>query len=80
MKLVTFTHGGKTRIGAVMAEDVVDVSGQGRNVPSEMVAFLEQVGQRFGVPRTRSNSIMRVNWAWSSASAAGGCPRTKPPR
>jgi 2-keto-4-pentenoate hydratase/2-oxohepta-3-ene-1,7-dioic acid hydratase in catechol pathway len=42
MKLVTFTHGGKTRIGAVMAENVVDVSGQGRNVPSDMLAFLEQ--------------------------------------
>src|SRR2546422_2158932 len=42
MKLVTFTHGGKTRIGAVIAEDVVDVSGQGRNVPSDMLAFLEQ--------------------------------------
>ena len=42
MKLVTFTHGGKTRIGAVVAEDVVDVSGQGRNVPSDMLAFLEQ--------------------------------------
>jgi hypothetical protein len=26
MKLVTFTHGGKTRIGAVLAEEVVDVS------------------------------------------------------
>jgi 2-keto-4-pentenoate hydratase/2-oxohepta-3-ene-1,7-dioic acid hydratase in catechol pathway len=42
MKLVTFTYGGKTRIGAVMAEEVVDVSGQGHNVPSAMVAFLEQ--------------------------------------
>jgi len=42
MKLVTFTHGGKTRIGAVMAEEIVDVSGQGRNVPSDMLAFLEQ--------------------------------------
>ena len=42
MKLVTFTHGGKTRIGAVVADDVVDVSGQGRNVPSDMLAFLEQ--------------------------------------
>ena len=42
MQLVTFTHGGKTRIGAVVAEDVVDVSGQGRNVPSDMLAFLEQ--------------------------------------
>ena len=42
MKLVTFTHGGKTRIGAVVAEDVVDVSGQGHNGPSDMLAFLAQ--------------------------------------
>jgi 2-keto-4-pentenoate hydratase/2-oxohepta-3-ene-1,7-dioic acid hydratase in catechol pathway len=42
MKLVTFTHGGKTRIGAVVAEDVADVSGQGRDVPSDMLAFLAQ--------------------------------------
>ena len=42
MKLVTFTHGGKTRIGAVVAEEIVDVSGQGRNVPSDMLAFLER--------------------------------------
>ena len=42
MQLVTFTHGGKTRIGAVVAEEVVDVSGQGGNVPSDMLAFLEQ--------------------------------------
>jgi 2-keto-4-pentenoate hydratase/2-oxohepta-3-ene-1,7-dioic acid hydratase in catechol pathway len=42
MQLVTFTHGGKTRIGAVVADEVVDVSGQGRNVPSDMLAFLEQ--------------------------------------
>src|SRR5207247_2330038 len=42
MKLVTFTHAGQTRIGAVLAEEVVDVSGQGRNVPNEMVTFLGQ--------------------------------------
>src|SRR5712691_7356949 len=42
MKLVTFTHGGKTRIGAVMAEDVVDVSGQGRDVPHDMLTCLAQ--------------------------------------
>jgi len=42
MKLVTFTHGGKTRVGAIVAEEVVDISGQGRDVPSDMLTFLEQ--------------------------------------
>jgi 2-keto-4-pentenoate hydratase/2-oxohepta-3-ene-1,7-dioic acid hydratase in catechol pathway len=38
MKLVTFTHGGKTRIGAVEADEVVDF---GASLPSDMLAFLE---------------------------------------
>ncbi|MBM3222894.1 MAG: DUF2437 domain-containing protein, partial [Candidatus Tectomicrobia bacterium] len=42
MKLVTFTHAGSTRVGTVVGEEVADVSGQGRNVPQDMLAFLEQ--------------------------------------
>ena len=42
MKLVTFTHGGKTRVGAIVAEEVVDISGQGHDVPSDLLTFLEQ--------------------------------------
>jgi len=42
MKLVTFTHGGTTRIGAIVAEEVVDVSGHGRDVPHDMLTFLTQ--------------------------------------
>ena len=42
MKLVTFTHGGTTRIGAIVAEEVVDVSGHGRDVPHDMLTFLAQ--------------------------------------
>lgn len=42
MKLVTFTQGGTTRIGAVEAEEVVDFSAQGGDWPRDMVTFLEQ--------------------------------------
>ncbi len=42
MKLVTFTHGGSTRIGAVEAEEVVDFSANGHGLPRDMLAFLDQ--------------------------------------
>lgn len=42
MKLVTFTHGGRTRIGAVEGEDVVDFSASGQDLPLDMLTFLEQ--------------------------------------
>jgi len=57
MKLVTFTHGDKTRIGAVLAEEVVDVGGQGRNVPSAMLAFLEQ-----GTPALEQSRQACASW------------------
>ena len=42
MKLVTFTHGDTTRIGAVVAEEVVDISAHGRDLPGDMLTFLAQ--------------------------------------
>lgn len=42
MRLVTFTHGGSTRVGAMLGEEVVDLTGQGSYLAGEMVAFLEQ--------------------------------------
>lgn len=42
MRLVTFTYRGNTRVGAVVGEDVVDLTGQGASLASEMVAFLGQ--------------------------------------
>jgi 2-keto-4-pentenoate hydratase/2-oxohepta-3-ene-1,7-dioic acid hydratase in catechol pathway len=42
MKLVTFTHGGASRIGAVVAEEVVDFSAHGHDLPRHMLSFLEQ--------------------------------------
>jgi 2-keto-4-pentenoate hydratase/2-oxohepta-3-ene-1,7-dioic acid hydratase in catechol pathway len=41
MKLVTFTHAGRARIGRVEAEQVVDLSAAAPELPQEMVAFLE---------------------------------------
>jgi 2-keto-4-pentenoate hydratase/2-oxohepta-3-ene-1,7-dioic acid hydratase in catechol pathway len=42
VKLVTFTQGGRTRIGALVGEDVVDFSAHGAGLPHDMLAFLEQ--------------------------------------
>jgi 2-keto-4-pentenoate hydratase/2-oxohepta-3-ene-1,7-dioic acid hydratase in catechol pathway len=41
MKLATFTHDGRTRIGIVDGDDVVDLSRAAPDLPREMVAFLE---------------------------------------
>ena len=41
MKLVTFTQGGRTRIGAVEADEVVDFSASGGRLPQDMLSFLE---------------------------------------
>jgi 2-keto-4-pentenoate hydratase/2-oxohepta-3-ene-1,7-dioic acid hydratase in catechol pathway len=42
MKLVTFTQGGTTRIGAVEAAEVIDFSATGQGLPSDMLTFLAQ--------------------------------------
>jgi 2-keto-4-pentenoate hydratase/2-oxohepta-3-ene-1,7-dioic acid hydratase in catechol pathway len=41
MKLATFTHAGKTRIGVVDGDEMVDLSAAAPNLPQEMIAFLE---------------------------------------
>jgi 2-keto-4-pentenoate hydratase/2-oxohepta-3-ene-1,7-dioic acid hydratase in catechol pathway len=42
VKLVTFTEGGRTRIGALVGEEVVDLSANGTGLPHDMLTFLEQ--------------------------------------
>ena len=42
MKLVTFTHGGRTRLGAVESDAVVDFAAHGGDLPEDMVAFLAE--------------------------------------
>lgn len=41
MKLATFSHDGRSRIGVVDGNEVVDLSAAAPDLPSEMVAFLE---------------------------------------
>jgi 2-keto-4-pentenoate hydratase/2-oxohepta-3-ene-1,7-dioic acid hydratase in catechol pathway len=41
MKLVTFTHSGTTRLGIVVADEVVDLATAAPDLPREMRAFLE---------------------------------------
>lgn len=40
MKLATFTHGGRTRIGKVLGEEVLDLSSACPGLPTQMVLFL----------------------------------------
>jgi 2-keto-4-pentenoate hydratase/2-oxohepta-3-ene-1,7-dioic acid hydratase in catechol pathway len=40
MKLATFTHGSKTRIGVVEGDEIVDLSAAAPSLPSEMCALL----------------------------------------
>ena len=42
MKLVTFTHEGRTRLGALEADAVVDFAAHGRGLPDDMLTFLAQ--------------------------------------
>jgi len=41
MRLVTFTHGGTTRIGVAVEDEIVDLSADAPALPTEMRAFLE---------------------------------------
>src|SRR5260370_16440395 len=40
MKLVTFTHGGTTRLGVVVEDSIVDLAAAASELPREMIAFL----------------------------------------
>jgi len=59
MKLVTFDHGGTTRVGVADGEEVVDLSAAAPDLPTEMIAFLEAGEAALEAART--------------AVAAGGC-------
>ena len=51
MKLVTFTHEGRTRLGAVEADAVVDFAAHGRGLPDDMLTFLAQGEAAFNTAR-----------------------------
>ena len=51
MKLVTFTHEGRTRLGAVESDAVVDFAAHGRGLPDDMLTFLAQGEAAFNTAR-----------------------------
>lgn len=51
MKLVTFTHEGRTRLGAVELDAVVDFAAHGRGLPDDMLTFLAQGETAFNTAR-----------------------------
>ena len=51
MKLVTFTHEGRTRLGAVELDAVVDFADHGRGLPDDMLTFLAQGEAAFNTAR-----------------------------
>ena len=51
MKLVTFTHEGRTRLGAVESDAVIDFAAHGGGLPDEVLAFLAQGEAAFDAAR-----------------------------
>jgi 2-keto-4-pentenoate hydratase/2-oxohepta-3-ene-1,7-dioic acid hydratase in catechol pathway len=76
MKLVTFTHGGQTRIGVVEGEGVVDLSAAAPDLPREMVAFLEAGPDAMVAAHAAASSPDRIALAEVKLEA----PIARPPK
>ncbi len=49
MRLATFTHAGRTRVGVVVGEEIVDLAAAAPELPREMTAWTPEPP----TPRTR---------------------------
>ena len=54
MKLATFTHGGRTRLGIVTGDEMLDLAAAAPALPTEMRAFLEGGGSALELARAAS--------------------------
>lgn len=54
MKLATFSHGGRTRIGSVVGDEIVDLAAAAPSLPTEMSAFLAAGDEAMGEARAAS--------------------------
>ena len=52
MRLVTFTHDGRTRIGHISSDQILDFSSASADLPTEMVEFLEGGKRAMAVARS----------------------------
>lgn len=55
MKLLTFTHAGRTRIGLVEGDEVVDLAAAAKDLPSDMLGFLEAGPAAFEAARAAAS-------------------------
>jgi 2-keto-4-pentenoate hydratase/2-oxohepta-3-ene-1,7-dioic acid hydratase in catechol pathway len=76
MKLVTFTHGGTTRIGLVEDNEVVDLSRSAPELPNEMVAFLEAGPRALSVAHAAAADGHRI----SLSDVVLEAPIARPPK
>lgn len=60
MKLVTFTHADRTRIGIVRGEEVVDLSAAAPGLPTDMLALLAAGPDALDVARAASDADARL--------------------
>ncbi len=56
MKLATFSHGGSTRIGVVVGDEIVDLAAAAPGLPTEMKAFLAAGEQALATARSAAKS------------------------
>ena len=76
MKLVTFSHDGRTRIGAVVGDAVVDLAAAAPDLPTEMVGVLEAGSQALGDAHAALNTGPRIPLADVHLDA----PIARPPK
>jgi 2-keto-4-pentenoate hydratase/2-oxohepta-3-ene-1,7-dioic acid hydratase in catechol pathway len=77
MKLVTFTHGGSTRIGVMAGGDIVDLAAAAPSLPRDMVELLAGGAGAIAAARTAAaNGAARIPVAQARLEA----PITRPPK
>ena len=76
MKLATFTHAGRTRIGVVDGEEIIDVAAASSSLPADMLALLEAGSQALEDVRTAASRGPRLPLADVRLEA----PVARPPK
>ncbi|MFT5444005.1 MAG: 2-keto-4-pentenoate hydratase/2-oxohepta-3-ene-1,7-dioic acid hydratase in catechol pathway, partial [Myxococcota bacterium] len=74
MKLCTFTHGARTRIGVLRGDQIIDLSAAAPELPTEMVAFLEAGDAALEAARNATGHTLQL------ASVHLEAPVLRPPK
>lgn len=60
MKLATFTHGGSTRLGVVIGDEIVDLAAAVPSLPRDMIAFLAAGAPALDAARRAADGRTRI--------------------